>query len=220
MQSYFGLMENEMIETASIFAGVNEGYQGDKEKIADPVVAAGIVRECITDIAAALGDRNAYTICPGVVIYPVDRGCPHGGEAMAAITTGGNPNDVLEMAASLRERLRQTTLSVVTYAGSHGEQTREFTASVARNIGEIAPLWQAAAADYNARHGIHVSCGMYDIGNGTTIIRAAANPANVNVAQWENAAREVAAIVGRQSGIAIDPAFRNAGFTHLQKPAA
>jgi len=210
-----------MTETATIFAGVNQGYQGDNSLITDPVQASAIVGEVIKEIAAASGDQSKYEVRPGFAIYETERGCRHGGEAVGAVLASGKPTNIISTAARLRAYLKQLALSVVLYEKSDAKPSREFSATVTGDLREIALLWQVAAAVYKGQNSVQVSCGMYQAKDGSVIIRAAANPDRVlDIGKWEAAAREVAATVATQAGVRIDLAFRNVGYQHLQsKPA-
>lgn len=132
-------------ETASMFTGVNEGYQGESVAITDPAKAVEIVKAKLAETQAAHGDANHYQVHPGVVIYNEGWGCPKGGEVVAAVTTAGNPETAIQTATALRGALNQSTLSVGTYSGDHGLKTKGFLAEVVGDLKTVGTAWQEAA---------------------------------------------------------------------------
>ena len=95
----------EMTNLVSAIVGVNPGYEAFT--IQDPNEAV----QCISSKVLSL-DIQAK-IFPGYVLYPRDRGCPIGGEAIGALFTSHSPI-LLQKMETLRIHLNQTTLSVIT----------------------------------------------------------------------------------------------------------
>ena len=110
-------MENE---TATMFTGVNVGYQGDSVAITDPEEAVSIVNSKLQEGGARSED---YAVNPGVVVYRTEWGCPEGGEVVAAVNHKGDTDTFIKDAAYLREELIQSTLAVATTEEVDGVKT-------------------------------------------------------------------------------------------------
>jgi len=207
-----------MIEVATLFTGVNAGYQGDRFAITTPVEAASIVQDLLKVIENTLPFHNEYVVCPAVAVYHTTRGCLEGGEPVGAIKLAGCIGPILKMAKLLRERLNQTTLSICAHRQQCGVKTRGFVVSVTGDIREIGRHWQKAAAAHAQKHGGEISCGIYAQNSDRVVIQADANPFKMeDIFQWECAANEIIHDVGYRLGQPVVPEFRNAWFTYLRK---
>lgn len=86
-----------MTTSKFIFCGVQPGYHNISKFTPD--TAAKIVAELLSQ------REIKASVYGGVAIYPYDRGCPFGGEPVAALQLSGTVADIINTAEYLRTSL-------------------------------------------------------------------------------------------------------------------
>ena len=199
-------IQKQATSSVSAFVGVNPGFDQATFTITDPTDA---VKRVVQEMSSFDIKAKIY---PGRVLYPQDRGCPKGGEVIAAVFVSDSPV-VLQQMETLRNKLKQETVSVITTPDS-GTVTTGFVVNFERgDLSEIARLWQEIAAEKSAVSGFHVSAAVYDAG-GEIYGQAEANPTRItNIDAWKKDAEE---IVKKISSSAV-PVFRQIGYHYLRE---
>ncbi len=165
-----------------IFCGVQPGYHNVSEF--SPKGAATIVSELLLK-----KDIN-IPVYGGVAIYPYDRGCPIGGEPVAAFQLHGNGAEILHTADYLRIQLAQATVNVS--IPDYGIPSLGFTASTSGDIYDMGCAWQEIAKKYFLSTAIHVSTGIVDLGQGQLLLSADANPKTIpDLDLWKSIALNI-----------------------------
>lgn len=192
-----------MVKSKFIFCGVKPGFHNITEFT--PSMAAEIV-------SALLKKRGVHVpVYRGLVIYPYERGCPKGGEPVAAFNLEGEADDILEIGEFLREELKQVTLNIPIIG--YGMPTVGFVAEAVGNIADLGRKWQEAAKRYMLSGGIHVSVGLVDVGENSITLSADANPCNIkDLDEWKNIAQQIFNDLGW-----ANPVFQNVGYNFLPK---
>ena len=192
------------INSVSVFAGVNAGFDSETFAVTEPLEAAKCIKQALNSLDIEAG------VYPGRVLYAMDRGCPIGGEVMGVIFTSNSP-DILDKMELLRTKLQQQTLSVIT-SPETGRIMPGFVVNFGPgNLLDIAKIWQQNAAQKYAISKFHVSAAIYEF-EGGIYAQAEANPTRIkNIETWREDAKE---IVENISSSAI-PLFREVGYHFL-----
>ena len=184
-----------------IFCGVQPGYHNVSEF--SPQTAAAIVSELLLK-----KDIN-IPVYGGVAIYPYDRGCPIGGEPVAAFQLHGNGAEILRTADYLRIQLAQATVNVP--IPDYGIPSLGFTASTSGDIYDMGCAWQEIAKKYFLLTAIHVSMGIVDLGNGQLLLSADANPITIpDLDLWKSIALNIFDELNLSS-----PSFQTVGYNFI-----
>ena len=190
-----------MTSSKFIFCGVKPGYHNISEFT--PSSAAKIVVELLSK------KRIETSVYSGVAVYPFDRGCPLGGEPVAALRLSGSVVNILNTAEYLRASLDQVTMNVPIIG--HGMNSIGFTSTVTGNIFEIGCAWQKIAKQHQISSNIHVSTGIVDLGDEHLILSADANPKNIaDLSLWQ----KIASDIFRELGFPA-PAFHEVGYNFI-----
>lgn len=171
-----------MTTSKFIFCGVQPGYHNISKFT--PETATKIVSDLLS------AKKINIPVYSALAVYPYDRGCPVGGEPVAAFQLSGSCEKILNTAEYLRNSLNQVTLNVP--LPKHGQTSMGFTASVIGNLFEVGCAWQKIAKQYQLSSNIHVSTGIVDFGNGQLLLSADANPKNIpDLSLWKNIAMDI-----------------------------
>lgn len=199
---FFGDRERrKMVCSKFIFCGVKEGFHNDTEYT--PSMAAEIV--------SALLKKRGLEVCVygGLAVYPYDRGCPRGGEPVAALKLEGEANNILAIGEFLREELKQATLNIPLIG--YGVPTLGFVVQTSGNICDLGRKWQETAKKYMLTDGIHVSVGLVDVGENLITLSADANPYHIlDLNKWQNIALKICEELNLE-----EPVFQNVGYNFL-----
>ena len=191
----------KMVCSKFIFCGVKEGFHNDTEYT--PSMAKEIV--------SALLKKRGLEVCVygGLAVYPYDRGCPRGGEPVAAFKLEGEANNILAIGEFLREELKQATLNIPLIG--YGVPTLGFVVQTSGNIYDLVRKWQETAKKYMLTDGIHVSVGVVDVGENLITLSADANPYHIlDLNKWQNIALKICEELNLE-----EPLFQNVGYNFL-----
>ena len=202
--------------SALMFVGVNEGYDGDAMNLKDPEEAAHIVSMVVSAAHRFLTDSNEYECLSGIAIYPPKWGCLIGGEPVAAVLTNGSAENAIKMARYLQTKFRQEELTLAMFNEAElGKETLNFYALLDSSLREFGKIWQEVAGNYHDEHGIYVSVGAYEVESGIIISAQANHDFKVDFSDWEKAAKNICVSVGDKIGKEICPEFSQVRYIYL-----